>query len=135
VHLSSFRVTNYKSFHDSEKVHFEPGFNVIVGRNNVGKTALSEAISLRFLDKPHHRSLVFPNTLADGVPIVTEVPSLPFWHPVLLGIQKIALAGKGDRLKVDSKRERPRLKILKSVEERGTKEEKKRTNTMLSFVY
>ncbi len=86
MHLSSFRVTNYKSFHDSEKVHFEPGFNVIVGRNNVGKTALSEAISLRFLDKPH-RSLVFPNTLADGVTIVTEVLSLPFWHPVILGFR------------------------------------------------
>ncbi len=56
MHLSSFRVSNYKSLHDSRQVHLESGFNVIVGRNNVGKTALVHAMSLRFGDTPH-RSL------------------------------------------------------------------------------
>jgi energy-coupling factor transporter ATP-binding protein EcfA2 len=57
VRIRTFRVTNYKSFADSGEMRLEPGFNVIVGRNNVGKTAMAEAVGLHFLvDKPH-RSL------------------------------------------------------------------------------
>jgi predicted ATP-dependent endonuclease of OLD family len=68
VHLSSLRITNYKSFADSGLVRLESGFNVVVGRNNVGMTALEEAISLRFSDKPH-RSLntVPPDSLRGGL--------------------------------------------------------------------
>jgi AAA ATPase domain len=66
VRIESFRAVNYKSFADSGEIHLEPGFNVIVGRNNVGKTALAEAMSLRFPSKPH-RSL---NTIpTPGTPI------------------------------------------------------------------
>jgi hypothetical protein len=54
--MSRFRVTNYKSFRDSREVSLGPGFNVVVGANNAGKTALAEALSLRSSDKPH-RSL------------------------------------------------------------------------------
>jgi predicted ATPase len=56
MRIASVKVENYKSFLVSEEIHFEPGFNVIVGQNNVGKTALVEALSLQFDDKPH-RSL------------------------------------------------------------------------------
>lgn len=45
--------------------HLEPGFNVIVGLNNVGKTVLAEAVGLRLANKPH-RSLDTVPTL--GVP-------------------------------------------------------------------
>jgi len=61
VRITAFRVINYKSFADSRKLRFEPGFNVIVGRNNVGKTALAEAVSLHFLvDKPHRSLRTIP---------------------------------------------------------------------------
>lgn len=53
MHVTKFRVTNYKSFLDSGEVRLGSGFNVIVGRNNVGKTALVEALSLRADDRPH----------------------------------------------------------------------------------
>src|SRR5829696_4121152 len=56
MHIATLQVNNYKSFSSSEEIRFEPGFNVIVGQNNVGKTALVEALSLQFRDKPH-RSL------------------------------------------------------------------------------
>lgn len=49
-------IKNYKSFLDSGEINFTPGFNVIVGQNNVGKTALIEALSLKFANHPH-RSL------------------------------------------------------------------------------
>ncbi|MCH8875729.1 MAG: AAA family ATPase [Chloroflexi bacterium] len=51
--VASVSVTNYKSFLNSLVIEFEPGFNVIVGTNNSGKSALLEAISLRFEDRPH----------------------------------------------------------------------------------
>ena len=56
MRIENFRVVNYKSFADSGEMRLKPSFNVIVGRNNVGKTALAEAVSLRFQAKPH-RSL------------------------------------------------------------------------------
>src|SRR2546427_80281 len=56
MHISSFRVENYKSFRATEEIRTAPGFNVIVGQNNAGKTALMEALSLSGGNKPH-RSL------------------------------------------------------------------------------
>jgi hypothetical protein len=56
MYLSAVRVQNYKSFVDSRDINLAPGFNVIVGQNNSGKSALVEALSLKFDNKPH-RSL------------------------------------------------------------------------------
>jgi predicted ATPase len=47
------KIQNYKSFLDSEEINLTPGFNVIVGKNNSGKTALAEILSLRFSNNPH----------------------------------------------------------------------------------
>lgn len=66
MHVESFRIINYKSFSDSRTMRLKPGFNVIVGRNNVGKTALAEAMSLHFVNNPH-RSLKTVPTL--GAPL------------------------------------------------------------------
>ncbi len=51
---------NYKSFIDSKVISFSTGFNVIVGQNNVGKTALLEALGLQFTANPHKSLLVRP---------------------------------------------------------------------------
>lgn len=59
------RIKNYKSYLDSEEIEFAPGMNVIVGKNDAGKSALIEALSLSFLSKPH-RTLItapFPSSL------------------------------------------------------------------------
>lgn len=53
MRISSFRINNYKSYMDSGDVTFAMGFNVIVGQNNVGKTALLEALNMGFTGKPH----------------------------------------------------------------------------------
>ncbi len=68
MHVSSFRITNYKSFADSGLVHLESGFNVVVGRNNVGKTAFAEAVSLRFSDNPHRSLNTVPTRNAQPNP-------------------------------------------------------------------
>ena len=67
MRIATFRVDNYKSFATSGEVRFEPGFNVIVGQNNVGKTALTEALSLTLSAQPHRsqRTIPFPSDLPD----------------------------------------------------------------------
>src|SRR5229473_4755 len=54
LQLKKFRVWNYKSFFDSRELELGSGFNVLVGQNNSGKTALLEALQPNQLrDKPH----------------------------------------------------------------------------------
>lgn len=55
MYISSIKIKNYKSYLESEVLKLKPGFNIVVGQNNAGKTALLEALSLGsfFVDKPH----------------------------------------------------------------------------------
>lgn len=60
MHISRFKITNYKSFLDLGEITLTPRFNVVVGENNAGKTALAEALSLQFSNKPHKSELTVP---------------------------------------------------------------------------
>ena len=53
MRIQSIRIENYKSLPDSGEIRFTPGINLIVGKNNSGKSALLEAISLNFGPQPH----------------------------------------------------------------------------------
>jgi recombinational DNA repair ATPase RecF len=57
MRICSFKIKNYKSFLEPRELPLEEGFNLIVGQNNVGKTALLEALSLGFIGKPHRSQL------------------------------------------------------------------------------
>jgi AAA15 family ATPase/GTPase len=48
--IKAFRIRNYKSFRDSNLQELGPGFNIVIGANNSGKTALTEALSTRFIN-------------------------------------------------------------------------------------
>jgi len=54
--FSDIQIYNYKSYRDSGRLDLAKGINILVGRNNVGKTALLEALSLKF-DANHHRAI------------------------------------------------------------------------------
>jgi energy-coupling factor transporter ATP-binding protein EcfA2 len=73
MYIRSFEVNNYKSFLASSEVELADGFNVIVGPNNVGKTALVEALSLDFTTQPHRslRTLPNPQSRVSGTSSVT----------------------------------------------------------------
>ncbi len=60
MHISSLRIHNYKCFNDPPKLVLTPGFNIICGVNNAGKTALLEAARLRFLPAPHRSLITVP---------------------------------------------------------------------------
>ena len=73
MYIRSFEVNNYKSFLASGVVALTAGFNIVVGPNNVGKTALVEALSLDFSSQPHRslRTAPNPQTRASGNSSVT----------------------------------------------------------------
>src|SRR5712692_4246678 len=52
MQLETFRLRNQKCFLDTGDLHFGSGFNVVVGINNVGKSALLEAIQANYTGSP-----------------------------------------------------------------------------------
>ncbi len=53
MRIAKIKIRNYKSFRESGELEFTSGFNIIAGQNNTGKTALLEALGLRFNPNPH----------------------------------------------------------------------------------
>ena len=51
--ISEARFENYKVFQRTDPLTFQPALNVVVGRNNSGKTSLLELLSLDFQSNPH----------------------------------------------------------------------------------
>jgi len=68
--IKEFTIENYKCFTKPRTLKFERGFNVVVGKNNAGKSALVQALSMKGESAPHisERTIavrgaqVFPNT-------------------------------------------------------------------------
>ena len=54
MRLNSLRIVNYKGFADSGVIQLGKNWTVIVGRNNVGKSAILEAFAFdAFSNRPH----------------------------------------------------------------------------------
>src|SRR5262249_19787131 len=76
LQLKKFQVWNYKSFLDSGELEFGPGFNVLVGQNDSGKTALLEALNPNPPEnKPHRSYATAPNETDVG----TTSSRFRFW--------------------------------------------------------
>ncbi len=61
MYIAKVQIKNYKSFLSSQEFHLTPGFNVVVGQNNAGKTALVEALGLHFDNKIHMSMKTVPS--------------------------------------------------------------------------
>jgi predicted ATPase len=98
MYISKFQVLNFKSYRDSTEVEFKPGFNIITGQNSAGKTALLEALTLRFSANPNRSmktvpvagvppdqaSTVIMTLVIDGGELLTSLQSMgtnPQWFP------------------------------------------------------
>lgn len=57
MRIVQFKIENFKSFRETNSIQLTPGFNVIVGQNNAGKTALVTALTVKRLVSSPHRSL------------------------------------------------------------------------------
>src|SRR5258706_13690433 len=56
MRIETFRIQNFKSYLDSGVHALADHMNLVVGQNNVGKTAMLQAISTRFPGIPHKDS-------------------------------------------------------------------------------
>lgn len=67
MHISGFQIRNFKSFQQTEVVRLGPGFNIVVGKNDAGKSTLVESLSTRFRNVPHRsiETLPDPNSPVD----------------------------------------------------------------------
>src|SRR5690349_16809053 len=72
MRLSSFRLVNQKCFLDTGELVFGPGFDIVVGINNVGKSALLEGIQASFLGNPTRNVKTQPQE-TDAVNPISEV--------------------------------------------------------------
>jgi len=62
--ISKFRVQNYKSYFDSGEVKLGSGINIITGQNHAGKTALLQALSLKFVNNIHRSTKTLPSPIS-----------------------------------------------------------------------
>jgi predicted ATPase len=86
MYISNVRIHNYKSFNQSSLLELRQGFNIIVGKNNAGKTALLEALSLQFTQKPHRSSKTVPKANSSINPTSSMDIAFTVDHVELIGI-------------------------------------------------
>lgn len=60
MYVKMIQVDSYKSYSQTSALSLQPGINIVTGPNNVGKTALLEAISLTMADNSHRTIQTLP---------------------------------------------------------------------------
>lgn len=60
--VSRYKVENLSSFRDSGWIDLEPGFNLLIGQNNSGKSALLKAFHAPLPNNPHKNASAFRGT-------------------------------------------------------------------------
>lgn len=53
MYIKEITVENYKGFNEAQHASWEPGFNILVGKNNAGKSSLIDEAELVFTQIPH----------------------------------------------------------------------------------
>lgn len=53
MHITRIKINDYKSYFKTPIIKLEKGINLIVGKNNVGKTALLEALTGKISTHSH----------------------------------------------------------------------------------
>ena len=61
MYIESVAIANYKSFLEKQTIHLEPGFNLLVGTNNAGKTSVLDVMDMELsLNEPHRSERTIP---------------------------------------------------------------------------
>jgi predicted ATPase len=91
VYISQFQIWNNKSFRETEPVALTRGINIVTGQNNVGKTALLQALRLDWEFTPHRSIKSVPvatTPIVDPVSVaVTVTVSSTEFRSVIAGHQ------------------------------------------------
>jgi hypothetical protein len=72
MYISRFQILNYKSYLKTAEIEFRPGFNVVTGQNNAGKTGLLDALTLQFEANPHRsvKTIPYPGAVPPNTSVV-----------------------------------------------------------------
>jgi hypothetical protein len=68
MRVQRLRIENYKGLNDSGWMEFGPGFNIFVGQNNAGKTAILEGFRFGEAGNRPHKSIDIPA----GAPLIPQ---------------------------------------------------------------
>jgi putative ATP-dependent endonuclease of OLD family len=92
MHLATLKITNFRKLKEAT-LSFEPGLNILVGANNIGKTAVIDALRalLAGYEEPYARILALdePNR-------VQMLKALKEMHPKIGEVVEAAVAAAGD---------------------------------------
>lgn len=64
VWIEEVRIENYKCFHQEQVVKLKTGINLIVGKNSSGKSALLDALGMKFEGEPHRSKHSLPRSFS-----------------------------------------------------------------------
>ena len=78
MHITTLKIKNYKSFWESDEIPFETGFNLIVGQNDAGKSALLESLRPGMVPRPHRSLLTAPEIRTPSSPNSTTSKQFQF---------------------------------------------------------
>lgn len=92
MYFSDIQISNYKGYRNSVKLKLTKGVNIVVGRNNAGKTALLEALSLKFEANPHRTLETVPALSRIPTPVSSVTFTLTFTRDELIDL---LIAGQG----------------------------------------
>ena len=56
MHVKTFKISSFMGFRETERISLSRGFNVVVGPNNAGKSALIKALSPELRNLPHRHA-------------------------------------------------------------------------------
>ncbi|MFM9887150.1 MAG: AAA family ATPase [Burkholderiales bacterium] len=77
MYIASVRIKNYKSYRDSGDVPLASGFSIVVGKNDSGKSAFLESLSLANPSLPHRSIVTAPTSdTPDDPDSLTEVKAV-----------------------------------------------------------
>ena len=61
MHIETVAIENYKSFLERQTLQIEPGFNLLVGTNNAGKTTILDVMDMEIgFNEPHRSERTIP---------------------------------------------------------------------------
>jgi AAA ATPase domain/AAA domain, putative AbiEii toxin, Type IV TA system len=102
MHIKTIAIENYKVFLDRQEIHLAPGFNLLVGSNNSGKTTVLDVLDMNAsLNDPHRSIRTVPKHGGATAPLsrfdvfirssYEELRQLVGWNLVPLPLSQLAL--------------------------------------------